>query len=64
MVGIGAKPFRHCKIGGFWQRQQRGFWPLGGLERNHMWLLKKSLFLKIAEILGIENVYQNGDRRL
>jgi hypothetical protein len=26
--------------------------------------LKKSLFLKTAEIRGIENVQQNGDRRL
>jgi len=33
-------------------------------ERYGLWVLKKSLFLKIAEILGVENVYQNGDRRL
>jgi hypothetical protein len=28
------------------------------------WVLKKSAFLKIVEILGIQNVYQNRDRRL
>jgi hypothetical protein len=28
------------------------------------WLLKNSRFVKIAGIWDIENVYQNGDRRL
>jgi hypothetical protein len=36
----------------------------GGFECNGLWLLKNPFSLKIAEILGIENVYQNGDRRL
>jgi hypothetical protein len=34
------------------------------IERNREWLLKNSGFVKIAEIWEIENVYQNGDRRL
>jgi len=33
-------------------------------ECKRLWVLKKSLFLKTAEILRIENVYQNRDRRL
>ena len=33
-------------------------------ECKHAWLLKNSYFVKEAEILRIENVYQNGDRRL
>jgi hypothetical protein len=28
----------------------------GGFECNGLWLLKKSIFLKTAEIWGIENV--------
>jgi hypothetical protein len=32
--------------------------------RDGLWLLKNSRFVKIAEIWEIENVYQNGDRRL
>ena len=35
-----------------------------GSERNRLWQLKKSRFLKTAEILRIENVYENRDRRL
>jgi hypothetical protein len=37
---------------------------LEGFECNRLWVLKNSLFLKIAGISEIENVYQNGDRRL
>jgi hypothetical protein len=33
-------------------------------ERYGLWLLKNSCFVKIAGIWEIENVYQNGDRRL
>jgi hypothetical protein len=33
-------------------------------ECNRLWLLKKSCLRKIGEILEIENVYQNKDRRL
>jgi hypothetical protein len=29
-----------------------------------LWVLKNSRFVKIAGIWEIENVYQNGDRRL
>jgi hypothetical protein len=32
--------------------------------RNISWLLKKSIFLKTAEIWGIENVYEKRERRL
>jgi hypothetical protein len=35
-----------------------------GFECYRLWVLKKSAFLKIGEILGIENVYQNRGRRL
>jgi hypothetical protein len=34
------------------------------LECNRLWVLKNSSFVKIAGIWEIENVYQNGDRRL
>jgi hypothetical protein len=33
-------------------------------ECNGQWLLKKSIFLKTAEIWGIENVYEKRERRL
>jgi hypothetical protein len=33
-------------------------------ERNRLWLLKNSIFLEIAEIWGIENVYEKRERRL
>jgi hypothetical protein len=32
--------------------------------RYQAWLLKNSIFQKTAKIWGIENVCQNGDRRL
>jgi hypothetical protein len=32
--------------------------------REQAWLLKKSIFLKTAEIWGIENVYPNREGRL
>jgi hypothetical protein len=35
-----------------------------GCECNREWLLKKSIFLKTAEIWGIENVYPNRESRL
>jgi len=35
-----------------------------GCECNRPWLLKKSIFLKTAEISGIENVYPRRERRL
>jgi hypothetical protein len=35
-----------------------------GFERYRLWLLKKSIFLKTAEIWGIENVYPNRESRL
>jgi hypothetical protein len=31
---------------------------------NQAWLLKKSIFLKTGDILGIENVYPNRESRL
>jgi hypothetical protein len=33
-------------------------------ETQRLWVLKKSRFVKIGGIREIENVYQNGDRRL
>jgi hypothetical protein len=36
----------------------------GGFECNGLWLLKKSILLKTAEIWGIENVYPNRESRL
>jgi hypothetical protein len=33
-------------------------------ECNGEWLLKNSIFLKTAKICGIENVWQNRERRL
>ena len=33
-------------------------------ERYRPWLLKNSIFLKITEIWGIENVYPNGESPL
>jgi len=36
--------------------------PLPGVQRKSLWMLKKSISPKTAEIWDIENVYQNGDR--
>jgi hypothetical protein len=36
----------------------------GALECKRLWLLKKSLFLETAKILGIENIQEKRDRRL
>jgi hypothetical protein len=33
------------------------------LDCNRLWLLKNSVFVKTAEIWGIENVYTNRDTR-
>jgi hypothetical protein len=42
-----------------------GFWRANGASLCYrLWLLKKSVFLKTAEISGIENVYPRRERRL
>jgi hypothetical protein len=38
--------------------------PTGGFECKRLWVLKKSFFLKITKISGIENVYPKRERRL
>ena len=41
-----------------WRNLEKDYW------RNIPWVLKNSIFLEIAEIWGIENVYQNGESHL